>query len=127
MPKSKSLNILIVDDNSTTREMLLKVLSGLGHNVTVADSSGVALAYLKSTTFDRVLCDFNLGPHSWGSDVIILNQSTVGPNSNTPMALMSGGDDINQAKNIAKELKVLFLQKPLVPSVLEDAINKQMK
>jgi len=58
MPAEKDLKILVVDDFSATRTIVINHLSNLGFSNTVEAENGLsALARLKSSLFDLVVTD----------------------------------------------------------------------
>jgi len=60
MPAKKDLKILVVDDFSATRTILINLLSNLGYSNTVVSEDGFsALARLKSALFDLVVTDLS--------------------------------------------------------------------
>ena len=60
MPAEKDLKILVVDDFSATRTILINHLSTLGYSNTVESEDGfLALARLKSALFDLVVTDLS--------------------------------------------------------------------
>ena len=70
MPIEKDLKILIVDDVSATRTILINQLSNLGYSNTVVSEDGFsALARLKSALFDLVVTDLNMSDMS-GLDLL---------------------------------------------------------
>ena len=70
MPAEKDLKILVVDDFSATRTIVINHLSKLGFSNTVQTENGVsALARLKSAFFDLVITDCNLSDMS-GLDLL---------------------------------------------------------
>ena len=65
MPAVKDLNILVVDDFSATRTILINQLSKLGYcKVVVLEDGFSALARLKSSLFDLVVTDWSLSDMS---------------------------------------------------------------
>ena len=61
MPDEKDLKILVVDDFSATRTLVINHLSKLGYSNTVEAENGVsALARLKSALFDLVVTDCSI-------------------------------------------------------------------
>ena len=61
MPGEKDLKILVVDDFSATRTILINQLSNLGYSNTVVSENGFsALARLKSALFDLVVTDLSI-------------------------------------------------------------------
>ena len=70
MPAEKDLKILVVDDFSATRTIVINHLSKLGYNSTVEVENGVsALARLKSALFDLVVTDCSMSDMS-GIDLL---------------------------------------------------------
>ena len=70
MPAEKDLKILVVDDFSATRTIVINYLSKLGYKNTVEAEDGFsALARLKSALFDLVVTDCNLSDMS-GLDLL---------------------------------------------------------
>ena len=70
MPVEKDLKILVVDDFSATRTIVINYLSKLGYKNTVEAEDGFsALARLKSALFDLVVTDWNMSDMS-GLDLL---------------------------------------------------------
>ena len=72
MPAEKDFKILVVDDFSATRTIVINHLSKLGYSNTVeADNGFSALARLKSALFDFVVTDWSMSDMS-GLDLLKL-------------------------------------------------------
>ena len=72
MPAEKDLKILVVDDFSATRTIVINHLSKLGFSNTVQTDNGFsALARLKSALFDLVVTDWSMSDMS-GLDLLKL-------------------------------------------------------
>ena len=70
MPAEKDLKILVVDDFSATRAIVINYLSKLGYKNTVEAEDGFsALARLKSVLFDLVVTDWSMSDMS-GLDLL---------------------------------------------------------
>ena len=70
MPDEKDLKILVVDDFSATRTLVINHLSKLGYSNTVEAEDGFsALARLKSALFDLVVTDWSMSDMS-GLDLL---------------------------------------------------------
>ena len=70
MPAEKNLKILVVDDFSATRTILINQLINLGYSNTVVSEDGFsALARLKSALFDLVVTDLSMSDMS-GLDLL---------------------------------------------------------
>jgi two-component system, sensor histidine kinase and response regulator len=59
-PQSSRLHILVVDDNSTNRNLVTRILTNAGYFVTSAENGKEALARLEQTQFDLVLMDVQM-------------------------------------------------------------------
>ena len=70
MPAEKDLKILVVDDFSATRTIVINYLSKFGYKNTVEAEDGFsALARLKSALFDLVVADWSMSDMS-GLDLL---------------------------------------------------------
>jgi len=63
------INILVVEDEPDSRELLVQILKNDGANVTAAATADEALTALKETTFDALVSDIGL-PEADGFDLI---------------------------------------------------------
>ena len=78
MPTEKDLKILVVDDFSATRTLVINHLSKLGYSNTVEVENGFsALARLKSALFDLVVTDWSMSDMS-GLDLLKLIRADSG-------------------------------------------------
>ena len=72
MPSEKDLKILVVDDFSAARTLVINQLRKFGYSNTVEAENGFsALASLKSALFDLVVADFSMSDMS-GLDLLKL-------------------------------------------------------
>jgi CheY-like chemotaxis protein len=60
MSKARAANILVVDDDASTRTLLELILSSGGHEITLLNDGREALAYLKTNTPDLIVIDVNM-------------------------------------------------------------------
>ena len=78
MPTEKDLKILVVDDFSATRTIVINHLSKLGYSNTVEVENGFsALARLRSALFDLVVTDWSMSDMS-GLDLLKLIRADSG-------------------------------------------------
>ena len=78
MPTEKNLKILVVDDFSATRTIVINHLSKLGYSNTVEVENGFsALARLRSALFDLVVTDWSMSGMS-GLDLLKLIRADSG-------------------------------------------------
>ncbi len=67
---STLVNILVVDDDRETRELLREALSEEGYNVVASSGGEEALEVGKQECFDVIISDMKLGPDLSGLDVL---------------------------------------------------------
>ena len=92
MPAEKDLKILVVDDFSATRTIVINYLSKLGYKNTVEAEDGFsALARLKSALFDLVVTDWSMSEMS-GLD--LLKQMRADSNLKHIPVLMVTSEDL---------------------------------
>lgn len=82
---SPEWNVLIVEDDEDTAEVVSTVLKGAGFNAVAVDTGGAALATLNHRSPHLLLLDMNL-PDMNGMDIL----RTVRANSQLPMIVLSG-------------------------------------
>ena len=70
MSPDSTVNILVVEDDLETRELLREVLSEEGYKVTTSGSGEEALDIGKQELFDVIISDMKLGPELSGLDVL---------------------------------------------------------
>ena len=108
--------LLLVDDEPALLELLTKYLERLGYQVEACSSGEEAIACFDEDPqrYDLVLTDLTLGGMS-GEEMLAQMQSRH-PGLR---AIISSG-----YPHVPKSKKVVFLQKPFVPRMLADAIEK---
>src|ERR1039458_2484770 len=70
METENPVNILVVDDDEDTRELLREVLSEEGYRVNTSGSGEEAMEIGKRELFDVIISDMRLGPNLNGLDVL---------------------------------------------------------
>ncbi|MGH9407653.1 MAG: sigma-54-dependent transcriptional regulator [Terriglobia bacterium] len=70
MPSNRSINILVVDDDPDTQDLLREVLSDEGYKVATSGSGEDALKIGEQEVFDVIISDMRLGPSLNGLDVL---------------------------------------------------------
>jgi two-component system chemotaxis response regulator CheY len=80
--------ILVVDDNGIFRNMVSKMLSRLGYDVSSADSGESGLSIFLQNKFDAVLSDFEMP----GMDGVALARSVKNSSPLTRVVIMTGSD-----------------------------------
>jgi DNA-binding NtrC family response regulator len=114
--------ILIVDDDDIIRETLCELLSQ-DHTCQAADTAEDALAKLASQPFDVVLTDISM-PGLSGFD--LLNR-VVQLYSGTPVIIISGLSDEEQAQSLIGRGAFDYLLKPFRLEVVEDSVKRAIE
>jgi two-component system alkaline phosphatase synthesis response regulator PhoP len=107
-------SILIIEDESSLRKTLARILQQAGFAVTTAESAEQGLDYLKTTSFDLVFTDLRL-PGIAGLEALKRIQST---NPNIPVVLFTAQPDINSAVEALRYGATDYLLKPLKPEII---------
>ena len=111
--------ILVVDDDDIIRETLCELLSE-DHACQTAATAEQALAKLQSQAFDVVLTDFSM-PGLSGLD--LLNR-VVQLYPGTPVIVVSGLSDQEQAQSLIGQGAFDYLLKPFRLEVVEDSVKR---
>lgn len=114
-------NILIADDSSSMRQMILFTLSEAGHNVTLSVDGTDALSKF-SKDINLVITDLNM-PKMNGIDLIkSIRSGTV--NKYVPIIMLTTESEENK-KNEGKNVgATAWIVKPFKPECLLDTIKK---
>jgi two-component system sensor histidine kinase/response regulator len=114
--KPEGLNVLVVDDNEPSRDILQQYLLSFGYRVTLAESGEEALALMRPQhSFDLVLLDWMM-PGMTGLDLALAIREEVSP---PKMILLSSWSMPSQEH---QSMVDAFLAKPVKPSALLDTI-----
>lgn len=113
--------ILVVDDDDIIRETLCELLSE-DHTCQPADTAEKALAKLEAQAFDVVLTDVSM-PGLGGLD--LLNR-VVDLYPGTPVIIISGLSDQEQAQSLIGRGAFDYLLKPFRLEVVEDSVRRAL-
>ena len=86
MKNKNGAKILVVDDNSVVRDVVSRMLSLLGHEVSSADSGEKGLSIFLGNLFDIVLSDYEMP----GMDGVALACSVKKSAPRTQVVIMTG-------------------------------------
>ncbi len=106
----KTANILVVDDDFETRELLREVLGETGYHVVTSGSGEEALEIGRQECFDVILSDMRLGPNLNGLDVLRAYRS-IQPESE--VILITAFGTMETAIEAVKAGAFDYLSKPL--------------
>lgn len=118
---AKSYRLLLVEDDTDTRNALTKLLKGKGYSVTAAATVSEALQAGAAESFDLLLCDLGL-PDGNGSDIIRYLKKS----SDLRAIALTG---FGQEEDVASALEAGFdthITKPIKLQVLHETILKTM-
>ena len=105
---SALVRVLIVDDEPAVRKMLATLLSQAGIFSSAAANPQEALAMLEKTTFEAVISDLRMGPHS-GFDLL---QEVRKRFPSLPFVMATGVNDVRVGVQAMKEGADDYLLKP---------------
>ena len=111
--------ILVVDDDDVIRDTLCELLSQ-DHSCEVADTAETALAKLEAEAFDVVLTDISM-PGLSGME-LLKRVLTLYPG--TPVIMISGLSDQDQAHSLIEQGAFDYLLKPFRLEVVEESVRR---
>ena len=115
----RGMKVLIVDDNSTSREILSEMVSAFSFEPTVVSSGGEALEQLARNEFGLVLMDWKM-PGMSGIETVQRLRSDLSSPPPVIMVTNYGREEVRvQAERVGVDG---FLIKPITPSLLFDAV-----
>jgi DNA-binding NtrC family response regulator len=112
--------VLVVEDEPITRKVLHDQVAGLGFACEVAENGFVALAALKTATWDVVLTDLRMP----GMDGIELLRKTKAMFPETEVILVTGQGGVKEAVAAMQEGAADFLRKPVQTEELKVRLTK---
>jgi two-component system response regulator PilR (NtrC family) len=115
-------DILVVDDDDVIRETLCELLS-LEYSCHTADTAEAALAKLEARSFDLVLTDVSM-PGLSGMELLgrLLNLYP-----GTPVIIISGLSDQEQAQSLMSQGAFDYLLKPFRLEVVEESVKRALR
>lgn len=117
-----SINILVVDDDAPTLELMGEVLRNYGvETQTILDPQD-AVGLIETNKFDGIFLDLEM-PKLDGFQLTRLIRQSV-KNQKTPIIIVSGRDKDKTVEQALKAGATFFLQKPLTTAKFIDLLNK---
>jgi DNA-binding response OmpR family regulator len=111
---NSSGHILIIDDEASLRQSLARILQGAGFEVTTAENSEQAFAYIHSTRFDLVFMDLRM-PGIPGLEALKTIHASYPA---LPVVLFTAQPDVNSAVEALRNGATDYLLKPLKPQAI---------
>jgi adenylate cyclase len=118
-------SILVVDDNSTNRDILARRLIKLGYGVSTAVHGREALEFLAEQRFDLVLLDIMM-PIMNGYQVLDRMKSDA-VLRNIPVIVLSASDEMQSAVRSIQRGAEDYLAKPFDPVLLKARIRSSLQ
>lgn len=120
-----ALSALIVDDISAMRHAIRMQLQSLGMNmVSVASNAAEALDLIKSTSFDLILCDYNLNKTSSGQHFLeyLRNENIL--SATTIFVMLTAETEYSFVANAVEYIPDDYLLKPCSESKLRTRLER---
>lgn len=116
------IRILIADDVSSMRKILLSMLRALGYrNIAVAEDGLEAWSIIRGEKIDLVISDWNM-PRMTGIELLHKIRSTKGI-EDLPFIMVTGEVDEGSVAQAAEVEVDSYILKPFVPRDLDEKIN----
>jgi two-component system capsular synthesis sensor histidine kinase RcsC len=110
--------LLVVDDHQAVREVLSRMLSFLGHDVTLASNGIEAGALFLTGSYDLVITDLHMPlMNGWELTRLIKEQSP-----NTPVMVVSGACDETHWQKVGKCAVDAIILKPFKLEQIEQTL-----
>jgi len=121
MTQTKTMRVLVVDDERTVCKGVEKILTRTGHSVEQALSVAEAVGLLeRRPAFDMILADLMM-PQAGGLDMVRIAKDRW---PNVPVLIMTGYASIGSAIEATRTGAMGYLPKPFTPDELESAIER---
>jgi PAS domain S-box-containing protein len=121
---SGSEEILVIDDESSQRELARRILENLGYRVFTAAGRNEALAFLRRQSVDLIVLDMILGEHYDGLDVYrLINDMLPGQKC----VIVSGFSESDRVRDAQKLGVGAFLAKPYTKDDLGRVVREELE
>lgn len=115
------LNVLVVDDSSTARKHLSRVLKNIGiHKLTLAVDGLDAIEKIEADSFDLIVTDFNM-PEMDGQQLIEYVRNDMG-NTLTPILMVTSEDNETRLGNVHQAGVSAICDKPFEPQSVREIL-----
>ncbi len=116
------MDVLVVDDDGATRNMLAKMLERAGYVVTSVDNGLAAFAELQQRSFRAIVCDIQM-PFLEGKGLFAEIQE-IFPAMAKRVVFVSGFADEPETKRFLQDTGQPYLSKPVRASDLVEAVAR---
>lgn len=121
--KFKSLQVLVVDDMDSIRNLVNACLNELGvRKVVLSPNGSVAWNQLKDSAIDLIICDWDM-PQMSGLELLRLVRASK-PHSHIPFLMLTGSTEKEKVIGAVEAGASDYLSKPFSPQDLESRVIK---
>jgi len=120
---TRTLHVLVADDNATNRAVLGKILERASYQVTMVENGDQALDALERERFDVALLDRNM-PVMGGVEAVRALRALEAGQARTPVVVLSADVSEEARQEALANGADVFLSKPIQAARLLDAIAK---
>ncbi len=120
--KGKGTRILVVEDDSGTRELLRELLLEEGHKVKVAQNGKEALEWVTKETFDLVLTD--LGMPEMGGIQLLKTLQRIAPDMR--VIVVTGRADLEARARVKSPWAYDYVTKPFHPYTILEKVARAL-
>ena len=129
LPSSKSLRILLAEDNPVNQKVAGRLLERMGHRVDIAPDGEQAVAAAMRGAYDLVLMDCQMPRMDGYTAARAIRQAgpaagPADPGRSVPIAAMTANATPEARRRCLDAGMDYFLSKPVAPALLYDLIEK---
>jgi two-component system sensor histidine kinase RpfC len=121
--EKRGVNILLAEDNGTSRKITSKILEYGGHKVEIVENGEEALDKLEEKNYDLIILDMNM-PLMNGLDVIKIHRATSLKSPPTPVIILTANATIEAMRECEEAGADAYLTKPVDAATLLENIAK---
>ena len=118
--KAKQRQVLVVDDMSVIRHLLMEIMKRLNFECAGASNGRVALDLLSRKKFDLVLCDWNM-PGMTGSELVKAIRTAY---PDLPIIMVTAENEPDRVKELRNLGVRGYIVKPFKPPALIKVVEK---
>ncbi len=119
----EDLEVLVVDDSTTARRHIARILNNLGiENLTLAEDGKDAISKLSQHDFDLIVTDLNM-PEMDGQELVEYIRNDMG-NTFTPILMVTSEDDEARLANVQQAGVSAIFDKPFDPASIKDILYR---
>ena len=118
----KTLNILVVEDNTMNQKLITKILDLWECRYDVAKNGLEAIVAADQKVFDLILMDIHMPEMDGCEAASLIRKEVKNPNRQTPIIALTAAALLEEKKRALESGMNDFLTKPFSPRMLEDCV-----